>query len=93
MTKAVEGEIFEVEEQSELQKLRGELEAESQRLPEVRRLRAGQIDEFMSKARRSRLARPEEGMADFRALCERLGLTGKQVCCQMMVAALRSLLQ
>ena len=71
--------IFEVEEQSEVQKMRGELEAESQRLPEAHRLSAGEIDQFMGKARRSRLTRTEEGLAEFRLLCERLGLTAKQV--------------
>ena len=76
-----------------MQKLRGELEAESQRLPEAHRLRESQIDQFMSNARRSSLARPEGGLAEFRALCENLGLTAKQVCCQMMGASLKSALQ
>ena len=83
---------LEAGEQSEVQKLRGELEAESLRLPEAHRLSAGHMDQFMNKARRSLLTRPEAGLAEFRALCERLGVTAQQVCCQIVGAPLESVL-
>ena len=73
---------FDADEQSEMQNLRGELEAESQRLPEVHRLSTSHIDQFMRNARRSKLTRPEEGLVEFRALCKRLGVTAKQVSSQ-----------
>ena len=62
-----------------MQKLRGELEAESQRLPEAHRLNASMLDRFMSNAKRSRLTQTGVGLAEFRALCEHLDMTAKQV--------------
>ena len=62
-----------------MQKLRGELEAESQRLPEAHRLSGSQMDQFMSNARRSKRTQTEVGLAEFRVLCERLDMTAKQV--------------
>ena len=62
-----------------MQKLRGELEAESQRLPKAHRLSAHQIDQFMSNAKRSWLTRADVGLAEFRALCDHLDMTTNQV--------------
>ena len=79
--------------QDDMQKLRGELEAESVRLPEEHRLRESHIDQFMSKAKRSKLTQTEAGLAEFRALCDRLDMTAKQVRFHMMGASLKSVLQ
>ena len=71
-----------------MQKLRGELEAESQRLPEAHRLNASQIDRFMSNAKRSWLTQTGVGLDEFRSLCDRLDMTAKQVRFHMMGAVM-----
>ena len=62
-----------------MQRLRGELQAESLRLPEEHRLSESQIDRFMSNAKRSRQTNTDVGLAEFRALCNLLDMTAKQV--------------
>lgn len=69
-----------------LQHLRSELEQESLRLPQGDQLSQEQVEKFMMNARRSKLAYPEGGLSEFRALCKRLDLDCKQVLHQTSAA-------